>query len=189
METTQLPPSRRHGNAQFDRNMIAASRLVLSWSALSVIVLDPTEPDRFVAETYGVMMAYSLYSLYVFLAGRRRWPLPSAVEQHPWWIDTAACLVLISLSSGTNSIFFFFFFFRGRGSRACAEIVRRNGGANQTDHELIERRVSKGVNLATWELRKVSANLILIDPVRIRILLLCAFRYYSVCSVVSPLKT
>ncbi|MEO5860772.1 MAG: histidine kinase [Pyrinomonadaceae bacterium] len=91
--------------------MIAAARLVLSWSALPIIYLDPTEPDRFVSATYGVMILYCSFSLYVLAMVWTRGKLPRLIENHSWWIDTVSYLILISLSSGTNSIYFFFFFF------------------------------------------------------------------------------
>ena len=94
-----------------DRRMVAATRFVLAISALAIIFIDPTEPDRLVYETYSVMLLYTLYSLYVFLTIQFDRKLPLFIERHSWWIDTASYLVLISLSSGTNSIFFFFFFF------------------------------------------------------------------------------
>ena len=94
-----------------DRRMVAATRFVLAIGALAIIFIDPTEPDRLVYETYSVMLLYTLYSLYVFLTIQFDRKLPLFIERHSWWIDTASYLVLISLSSGTNSIFFFFFFF------------------------------------------------------------------------------
>ena len=94
-----------------DRRMVAATRFVLAISALAIIFIDPTEPDRLVYETYSVMLLYTLYSLYVFLTIQFDRKLPLFIERHSWWIDTASYLVLILLSSGTNSIFVFFFFF------------------------------------------------------------------------------
>ena len=108
---TEVTQSSARINSQFDRFMIAAARLVLSWSALLIILVDPIQPDRYVGETYGLMVIYSLYSLLVLLAVWAGWKLPSLIENHPWWIDTFSYLILISLSSGTNSIYFFFFFF------------------------------------------------------------------------------
>jgi len=94
-----------------DRRMVALTRLLLASSALLIIFIDPTEPDRLVGETYVLLIFYTFYSLYIFLADWFDGPLPSLIRLHPWWIDTAFYLVLISLSSGTSSIFFFFFFF------------------------------------------------------------------------------
>jgi signal transduction histidine kinase len=92
-----------------DYRMVCLMRLVLSLSALVVIYIDPSEPDRFVAATYAALVLYVLYSAALCL-------LPALNGAAWWagavaWIDVGCYLVLISLSSGTNSIFFFFFFF------------------------------------------------------------------------------
>src|SRR5215207_10304028 len=108
---TEVGPSRSSENTQFDRSMIASARLVLSWSALLIVFLDPGQPDRLVSETYTVMILYCGFSLYIFITEWARRKLPWPIENHSWWIDTVSYLILISLSSGTNSIYFFFFFF------------------------------------------------------------------------------
>ncbi|MBD0370071.1 MAG: hypothetical protein ICV60_04500 [Pyrinomonadaceae bacterium] len=92
-----------------DERMISKMRLILAWSALFIIYLDPSEPDRLVALTYVALTLYGLYStaLYV-LAIRATWLLPKRIL---CWIDVAWYLTLVALSSGTSSIFFFFFFF------------------------------------------------------------------------------
>jgi signal transduction histidine kinase len=92
-----------------DDRMICLMRLVLSLLALIIIYIDPSEPDRFVAVTYAALTLYILYSATLYL-------IPALHEAPAWesavpWIDAGCYLVLISLSSGTNSVFFFFFFF------------------------------------------------------------------------------
>ena len=92
-----------------DDQMISLMRLILALSALLIIYIDPSEPDRFVAITYGALIAYSLYSaLLYYLSVRRARPLPNRIAH---WADVGCFLVLVALSSGTSSIFFFFFFF------------------------------------------------------------------------------
>ncbi len=89
--------------------MVAAMRLLLSLSALLVIYIDPSEPDRFVTVTYATLTLYSLYSAALYYgasAGRARLPFGGSP-----WVDVGWYLLLIALSSGTNSVFFFFFFF------------------------------------------------------------------------------
>lgn len=90
-----------------DDRMIALMRLTLAVSALLIIYIDPFEPDRFVVPTYISLVVYVFYSLVIVVL--------SLYQRAPYliapWIDVACYLVLISLSSGTNSIFFFFFFF------------------------------------------------------------------------------
>jgi signal transduction histidine kinase len=92
-----------------DDRMVCLMRLILSLSALIVIYIDPSEPDRLVAATYAALVIYVLYSAALYLF--------PALREVPWWeraipwVDVGCYLVLISLSSGTNSVFFFFFFF------------------------------------------------------------------------------
>jgi signal transduction histidine kinase len=94
-----------------DNRMIAIMRLILASSALIIIYIDPTEPHQMVALTYGVMIAYTLYSaaLYFFVA--RKADYPDSFSLWANWIDVACYLLLIALSGATSSIFFFFFFF------------------------------------------------------------------------------
>jgi signal transduction histidine kinase len=92
-----------------DEHMVCLMRLVLSLSALIVIYIDPAEPDRFVAATYAALTIYILYSAALYFLGALR-KAPKWERVVPW-VDVGCYLVLVSLSSGTNSIFFFFFFF------------------------------------------------------------------------------
>ena len=84
-------------------------RVVLAFSALLVIYIDPSEPDRFVVPTDLALAAYGIYSTAIWaLTIRRSRTLPTTILH---WLDVAWYLPLVALSSGTNSIFFFFFFF------------------------------------------------------------------------------
>jgi len=92
-----------------DDRMIALMRLILALSALLIIYIDPSEPDRLVAVTYGALVAYSLYgAVLYFLSIRQAAVLPNRIVH---WVDVGCFLILVALSSGTSSIFFFFFFF------------------------------------------------------------------------------
>ena len=53
-------------------------------------------------ETYGFLILYTLYSLYVLLAVRFDLWHPAMVRRDPWWIDTSVYLVLISLSNTSS---------------------------------------------------------------------------------------
>jgi signal transduction histidine kinase len=92
-----------------DERMVCLMRLVLSLSALIVIYIYPTEPDRFVKATYAALTFYIIYSAALYLMSALRYA--SVWEGVVPWIDVGFYLILISLSSGTNSFFFFFFFF------------------------------------------------------------------------------
>lgn len=92
-----------------DFRKISAMRVVLAFSALLVIYLDPTEPNRFVGPTYLALTAYGLYALLIWaLVVRRSRTLPITILH---WLDVVWYLPLIALSNGANSILFFFFFF------------------------------------------------------------------------------
>lgn len=86
-------------------------RLILASSALLIIYIDPSEPDRFARLTYAALILYVIYSALLYLGffstGARFRPARSWTH----WIDVCWYLVFIALSSGTNSIFVFFFFF------------------------------------------------------------------------------
>jgi len=92
-----------------DERLVNLTRFVLALSALIIIYVDPSEPDRFVKITYTTLALYTVYSAFVYALSRKRQstfpPIPL------YWIDVAWYVVLISLSSGTNSLFFFFFYF------------------------------------------------------------------------------
>ena len=97
------------GLESVDDRMISLMRLILALSALLITYIDPLEPDRLVAVTYGALVVYSVYGAILYYLSWRGGPqLPLSISH---WIDVGCFLVLIALSSGTNSIFFFFFFF------------------------------------------------------------------------------
>lgn len=92
-----------------DDRMIGRMRMILAWSALLIIYIDPFEPDRLVALTYIALTLYGIYSTVLYLLSFRQRSL--LTKRIICWIDVAWYLALVALSSGTNSIFFFFFFF------------------------------------------------------------------------------
>src|ERR671929_3071 len=92
-----------------DGNMIGLMRLILAASALLIIYLDPSEPDKLVGLTYSALVIYTIYcAVLYYLALRRSSLVPIHVA---YWMDIGWYTLLISLSSGTSSIFFFFYFF------------------------------------------------------------------------------
>jgi signal transduction histidine kinase len=84
-------------------------RLILACSALAIIFIDPSEPDRLVSITYTALCCYVAYSGILYLLALRSKALRLRRASH--WIDVACYTLLVSLSSGTSSIFFFFFFY------------------------------------------------------------------------------
>jgi signal transduction histidine kinase len=95
--------------ASVDDRLICSMRLLLACSALAIIFIDPSEPDRLVFVTYSALFFYVAYSGLMYLLSRRASPLVGARAVH--WVDVGWYLLLISLSSGTSSVFFFFFFY------------------------------------------------------------------------------
>src|SRR5207249_5783810 len=90
---------------------IAALRLILAVSALLLIYLDPSEPDRHILLTNLCLKLYVVYSVAIYVIAFRKksfsWPVFVELEA----AEIALFTVLISLSTGTNRIFFFFYFF------------------------------------------------------------------------------
>jgi len=92
-----------------DTRVIALGRLLLAASGLVVIYLVPTEPDRFVPVTYAALVLYTVFSASVYVLQLRGRAFPF-LQDWGHWIDIVCYTVLITLSSGTNSIFFFGYF-------------------------------------------------------------------------------
>lgn len=105
------PQTSQESHEGIDSTMVAATRFLLAFSGLLIILIDPTEPDRHFYETHAVLLLYTLFSFYVWISVLFEKPLSLFVRRHSWWIDTISYLILVSLSTGTNNIFFFFFFF------------------------------------------------------------------------------
>jgi signal transduction histidine kinase len=104
-------PSELSGAPALDHRFVAAMRLLLAVSALLIIFVDPSEPDRFVALTYLALVVYVAYSGLLLALAEKTDGVMRPVFRHSHWIDVCWYSVLIALSDGTNSIFFFFFFF------------------------------------------------------------------------------
>jgi signal transduction histidine kinase len=102
-------PERSFDDSWIDTRLISPMRLVLSATALLIIYIDPSQPDRLVRLTYSLLIGYTVCSAIIFLLA---WTAPKYL---PWgvlhWVDLAWYVALIAASSGTNSIFFLFFFF------------------------------------------------------------------------------
>ena len=94
-----------------DTGLIAAMRLLLAVSALVFIYIDPLEPDRFVTTTYTTLGLYVLYSLAVYILALSQAKAMRTLRAWTHWLDLGWYSLLISLSSGTNSVFFFGFYF------------------------------------------------------------------------------
>jgi signal transduction histidine kinase len=91
--------------------VVAALRLLLVASALAIVYIEPTRPERNVAATYAVLSAYTAVSLVLYLRSLRA-PIAHA-RWWRWdhWSDIAWLLVLLALTGGASSLFFVLFFF------------------------------------------------------------------------------
>lgn len=92
-----------------DARMIGVMRCILALSALLIITIDPSEPDRLVSLTYVSIIAYFVWSgALVFRANRRSLSLP---PRHEHWVDVCFSAFLVALTQGTGSVYFFVFIF------------------------------------------------------------------------------
>jgi signal transduction histidine kinase len=91
--------------------VLAVGRTFLTVTGLVAIYLDPTEPARLATLTYGVLMAYALYSVMVliWMHGPVRVAPTHAVVLHS--LDVLWASVLTFISDGPVSPFFLFFLF------------------------------------------------------------------------------
>lgn len=90
-----------------DVRVISALRLVLAAAALLVIYVDPAQPIKLVTLTYALLVLYIGYSALIWALSFLGTKFLLLVN----WLDLAWYVILIALSSVTNSVFFFFFFF------------------------------------------------------------------------------
>ncbi len=91
-----------------DLRLVSATRLMLATSALVVILIEPSDSNRYLALTYTAFM-YTLYSaVFCVLAIKRSRLVPLGIMH---WLDMVWYLALVALSNGANSIFFNYFFF------------------------------------------------------------------------------
>jgi len=86
---------------------LALLRLILTATALLIIYIDPTKPDRYIDLTYLSIVAFTLYSLFIYFAARRRTNFRATVMNRLVWIDIAWSTLLIAMSS----VFYFFYLF------------------------------------------------------------------------------
>jgi signal transduction histidine kinase len=90
---------------------LAGLRVLLSISALLIIIIDPTEPNRFAGLTHAALTAYIVYSCVIYLIARRQTNFRWQTMQYVTWADVVWYSGLMTLGTGTNAAFFFFFLF------------------------------------------------------------------------------
>src|SRR5678815_6146102 len=77
-----------------DERLVNLTRFVLALSALIIIYVDPSEPDRLVKITYTTLGLYTVYSASVYFLSRRRQSTFPGISLY--WGDVAWYVVLIS---------------------------------------------------------------------------------------------
>src|ERR687889_763304 len=79
-----------------DAAKVCLMRLALAPSALVIIFIAPSEPNRLVALTYSALLAYTVYGGVLYLAAARR---KADFSSPVWtWVDVCSYLVFIALS-------------------------------------------------------------------------------------------
>ncbi len=103
---------RDHGRsaARLER-VLAVGRAFLTVTALGAIYLDPTEPSRLAAITYGALLAYAAYSLAVLAWIHSGPPIVPLHGRLLHGIDILWASALTFVSEGPVSPFFLFFLF------------------------------------------------------------------------------
>lgn len=103
--TTEWLPQRRA------ERLIATSRLVLAIAALLAIWLDPLEPARYVAETYGLLIAYAAYALILAVWNATITSYDARLPLVTHAIDLLFAMSINFLTAGPTSPFFVYFVF------------------------------------------------------------------------------
>lgn len=91
--------------------VLAVGRAFLTVTALAAIYLDPSEPARLREITYGVLLAYAVYSLAVLAAVQRATRLTPRHTYAFHGLDILWASALTFVSQGPVSPFFLFFLF------------------------------------------------------------------------------
>lgn len=97
--------------ATTEERAVAALRLLLVTSAMIVVSIDPTQPERNASTAYAVLSAYTGTSLLLYLGTLRMRVASAFWRRWEHWSDIAWLLVLLALTGGASSLFFALFFF------------------------------------------------------------------------------
>jgi signal transduction histidine kinase len=98
-------------SSRFEMRMVSMIRFVLAFFALFIVFLHPTEPVRFIFQTYLALIFYTLYSATIYIFAHYEKQIIKPFFKYSHWADALWCLLLIYLTNGTSSIFYFFLFF------------------------------------------------------------------------------
>lgn len=90
--------------------VLAAARVFLTITSLIAVYLDPTEPTRYAALAYGILIAYSVWAAYVWVYVNRSEDL-GQFRRVVHVLDIAFPMSFILFTAGPNSPFFVFLLF------------------------------------------------------------------------------
>ena len=115
-QPTQVSAARDAPDSGLDRRyretVLATARVLLSIAGLAAVYIDPTEPEHFAGFAYGLLAAFVVYGVAVFVLLRT---IGQPRDDRVAWVLHGADVVwagAISLfTSGPNSAFFVFFVF------------------------------------------------------------------------------
>jgi signal transduction histidine kinase len=97
------------GVKSVDARMLVLLRCVLAFSALVILLADPSRFGQSALFTYLSLGLYCVYTVFIALISQRlRWPVPPRALH---WTDVAFYAFLIALTGGTSAFFFLFFFY------------------------------------------------------------------------------
>ncbi len=97
--------------AQRRATVVATARVFLAFASLLAIYLDPTEPARYAAVAYGLMVFYALFSTAVLIGSRRITASAGFPRLVVHGVDLAWASCIILFTEGPNSPFFLFYSF------------------------------------------------------------------------------
>lgn len=92
-----------------DAQMVASMRLVLSISALSAVLVDPSGLRGIAGFTWLPFFGYILYGLVIYSCSRLGSPFSHGRAVH--WLDLCWYALIVLSTDGIHSFFFLFFFF------------------------------------------------------------------------------
>jgi signal transduction histidine kinase len=97
------------GIKSVDARMLVLLRCVLAFSALAIVLAEPSRFGQFPFLTYLSLGLYCVYTVLVALiAYRLQWPVPPRALH---WADVAFYTFLVALTGGASGFFFLFFFY------------------------------------------------------------------------------
>jgi signal transduction histidine kinase len=90
--------------------VLASARMLLTITALIAVYMDPTEPTRYAELAYGILIAYCVWGIYVWVHVHRTEDV-RRLAKLIHFLDVAFPMTFILFTAGPNSPFFVFLLF------------------------------------------------------------------------------